>query len=66
MSTRQFTLAFAAIAALAISILTPGSVAAFGRAQAAAPAKIMTSKPGYGWGYGRGWCYWHPYVCHRG
>ncbi len=17
-----------------------------------------------GWGYGRGWCYWHPYVCY--
>ncbi len=20
-------------------------------------------KPHSGWGYGRGWCYWHPYVC---
>jgi hypothetical protein len=21
---------------------------------------------GYGrWGYGPGWCYWHPYVCYR-
>ncbi len=19
----------------------------------------------YGWGYGRGWCYWHPYSCYR-
>ena len=19
----------------------------------------------YGWGYGRGWCYWHPYACYR-
>ena len=20
---------------------------------------------GYGYGYGRGWCYWHPYACYR-
>ena len=19
----------------------------------------------YGYGYGRGWCYWHPYACYR-
>ena len=19
----------------------------------------------YGWGYGRGWCYWHPYACYN-
>jgi hypothetical protein len=19
----------------------------------------------YSWGYGRGWCYWHPYACSR-
>jgi hypothetical protein len=18
-----------------------------------------------GWGYGRGWCHWHPYACYR-
>ena len=23
------------------------------------------SAPNYGYGYGRGWCYWHPYVCYR-
>ena len=21
--------------------------------------------PNYGYGYGRGWCYWHPYRCSR-
>lgn len=23
------------------------------------------SRLGWGWGYGRGWCYWHPYACYR-
>jgi hypothetical protein len=23
------------------------------------------ASPNYGYGYGRGWCYWHPYLCHR-
>ncbi|MGA3139415.1 MAG: hypothetical protein ABSD09_11095 [Xanthobacteraceae bacterium] len=38
------------------------------------PVKTMGPNPsnpgtpsyrGYGWGYGRGWCYWHPYACYR-
>jgi len=27
------------------------------------PAYIVA--PGYSYGYGRGWCYWHPYRCGR-
>lgn len=34
------------------------------------PTQPVTTKPApdfgrYGWGYGRGWCYWHPYSCYR-
>ena len=36
----------------------------------AAPTQIASqgntgASPDFGWGYGRGWCYWHPYVCHK-
>jgi hypothetical protein len=24
-------------------------------------AKVQARR--YGWGYGPGWCYWHPYAC---
>jgi len=23
------------------------------------------ASPDFGFGYGRGWCYWHPYVCRK-
>jgi len=28
------------------------------------PTKAAPAYRGYGWGYGRGWCYWHPYACY--
>ena len=31
----------------------------------AGPAATSASWHGRGWGYGRGWCYWHPYACYR-
>lgn len=72
MSARTSMLALAAIAAIAISALTPGSGSAFGRdSRASAPTHVVVTahapsvRYGYGWGYGRGWCYWHPYVCYR-
>ncbi len=34
--------------------------------RATAPVHTTSPKRGrYGWGYGRGWCYWHPYACYR-
>ena len=70
MSTRTSMLALAATAALAMSTLTPGSALAFDRGnRAVAPAHVIVtahaSSYRYGWGYGRGWCYWHPYACYR-
>jgi len=28
-----------------------------------ATVPVHTSNPEFGRGYGRGWCYWHPYAC---
>lgn len=70
MSTRISMLALVALAALAMSALTPGNALAFDHgSRAAAPTPVVTTihAPSYryGWGYGRGWCYWHPYRCYR-
>ncbi|HLH93003.1 MAG TPA: hypothetical protein VKX28_31655 [Xanthobacteraceae bacterium] len=70
MSIRTSTLALAAIAALAISAVMPRSALAFGhtnRATTSAHVVITTTRAAYayGRGYGRGWCYWHPYACYR-
>jgi hypothetical protein len=51
-----------------VSTLAPGSAAAFGGVvRTAAPVHVVAPAPtpSYRWGYGRGWCYWHPYVCYR-
>jgi hypothetical protein len=29
------------------------------------PSNSATASNWRGSGYGRGWCYWHPYVCYR-
>jgi len=74
MSTRKAMLTHIAAAVAAVSTLLPGDASAFGRGHAtAAPVRVITSmsapsvRYGYrsGWGYGAGWCYWHPYVCYR-
>lgn len=39
-----------------------GNVTSHEAAPVRAPARPVYS---YGWGYGRGWCYWHPYACYR-
>jgi carbohydrate-selective porin OprB len=57
-------------AALAAAALL---LAAVGAANAAhvirsPTAGVSTAQPGHAspnYGYGRGWCYWHPYACHR-
>ncbi len=67
MSARKSMLALAAIAALATSTLVPADALASGHGnRAAAPAPVVSSHPtqSLGWGYGRGWCYWHPYACY--
>ena len=63
--TRISMLSLAATAAVAMSALVPASASAFG-ARFAAPVRIVMSHPTttLGWGYGRGWCYWHPYACY--
>jgi hypothetical protein len=60
-------LALAAIATLALSALVPASASAFGLRSAAPAWIVVTPHPEQapGWGYGRGWCYWHPYACYR-
>jgi hypothetical protein len=70
MSTRTSMLALAAMAAVTMSTLVPGNASAFGHgSRATAPTHVITSTPApsyrSGWGYGRGWCYWHPYSCYR-
>ena len=71
MSSHTPMLALVAIATIAMSALMPASASAFGL-RAAAPVRIVVaSHPvqalswGYGRGYGRGWCYWHPYACYH-
>jgi hypothetical protein len=65
MLSRTSMLALAAVAALAASSLMPADAAAAGhRNRLAAPMKIVSPKQSLGWGYGRGWCYWHPYACY--
>jgi hypothetical protein len=29
------------------------------------PNPVAPNIRGWGYGYGRGWCYWHPYACYR-
>ena len=31
----------------------------------AGPTATPAGYRGRGFGYGRGWCYWHPYACYR-
>jgi hypothetical protein len=64
--TRTSRLAIVAIATAATSALMPASASAFGFRPAAPARVVVTSHLGHapGWGYGRGWCYWHPYVCY--
>ena len=41
-----------------------GHAHANGRTPSAHPQ--AASQTGHAaWGYGRGWCYWHPYACYR-
>jgi hypothetical protein len=69
MSARTSMLDLVAIATIAMSALAPSGAFAFGQgSRAAAPAHVListhVSSYRYGWGYGRGWCYWHPYACY--
>jgi hypothetical protein len=71
MITRKISRFAAAFAAAAISLTAalPASAAPMMRGPAAGSVTIQSGHAspnwGGGYGYGRGWCYWHPYVCYR-
>jgi hypothetical protein len=57
----------AALAAVAL-LLAAASAANAAHAVRSPTAGVSATQPGRAtpnWGYGRGWCYWHPYSCHR-
>ena len=59
----------AATLAAAALLLTAAPAADAAHAIRSPTAGTVTIQPGhaspnYGYGYGRGWCYWHPYVCY--
>jgi hypothetical protein len=72
MSARNSMRVLAAIVALSASTWMPADASAPGHGnRTVAPVRIVSSHPvkslrwgGRGWGYGRGWCYWHPYACY--
>jgi hypothetical protein len=56
----------AAVATAAVLLSATGGAQAASRGPSGggfAPIKAAPAYRGYGWGYGRGWCYWHPYAC---
>jgi hypothetical protein len=58
---RQITLALIAVTVVGTIATAPPSASA-----ANLHARyIVSGSGGLGWGYGRGWCYWHPYSCYR-
>ncbi len=69
MITRSTIRGFAAALATATLLAAAASAAdAAVRAptHGAAPvSSTTTANPQWGRGYGRGWCYWHPYACYR-
>jgi len=74
MIDRNITLSFTAALAAAALLIAAADTANAARASRGpgTGATIGTpitqpghSSPNWGWGYGRGWCYWHPYVCYR-
>ena len=70
MTTFSFNRIATALAAAAVIVTLASGAQAASRApvHGSAPVSGTTIKSewrGYGWGYGRGWCYWHPYSCYR-
>ena len=53
--------------ALLLAAALPAGAAHAVRGPGAGTVTILPghASPNYGYGYGRGWCYWHPYVCYR-
>jgi hypothetical protein len=72
MITRKTTRIAAALtaAALLFAATFPAGAAHAIRGPATGTVTIQSGHAspnwGGGYGYGRGWCYWHPYVCYRG
>jgi hypothetical protein len=72
MTMNLSTIRLVAVVASAILLTVSTGVHAKGRGPVGlggTPTKITGASPTayfgrYGWGYGRGWCYWHPYACY--
>jgi len=60
---RKIVLMLVAAIALGNTAMTPDSASA--RTSHAVHSLVGSHETALGWGYGRGWCYWHPYVCSR-
>jgi hypothetical protein len=48
-----------------LAVAVGGETAPAGDAAPAQTPGTGVASPDFGWGYGRGWCYWHPYVCRK-
>jgi hypothetical protein len=68
-TTKTTISALVLVAAAFATLLTGSESADAARVNRTPTAGTTTRMPGQSapnyWGYGRGWCYWHPYVCQR-
>jgi hypothetical protein len=67
-NTHRLAAALAAAALLLAAALPAGAAHAI-RSPGTGTVTIQSVHASSNWrggyGYGRGWCYWHPYVCYR-
>jgi hypothetical protein len=62
--TSRLAAGLAATTLLLAAALPAGAAHAI-RGSSAGTMTIASGHASPNWGYGRGWCYWHPYVCYR-
>lgn len=72
MTDRKTNRTLVATLAAAALLLAAASAANAAHVSRGPSAGVSMAQPGhtspnfgYGHGYGRGWCYWHPYACYR-
>jgi predicted secreted hydrolase len=67
MFDRKTNRALEAALAAAVLLLAAAGVANAAHAVRSPTTGVSTTLPGHAsphYGYGRGWCYWHPYACY--